>query len=356
MKDYYQILGISKSASKEEIKKAYRKLAHKYHPDKKDGDESKFKEVNEAYQILSDDEKRNQYDKFGRVFEGGQAGGGYEGFSQGFNGFDFDMSDLGDIFEEAFGFSSARKTRDVRRGKNIEIDLELSLQETLKGQKRKFSIRKFIVCSRCEGSGAEPGTARNQCFSCRGSGKVQEIKRTILGSFTKVTVCPECSGEGQKPENPCNVCKGEGRVKREEEIEVFIPAGIDTNQVIKVAGKGDAGKKGGKNGDLYIRIFVKQDSVFQRKGDDLFMNLFINFSKAVLGGEEKIKTIDNKNIFIKIPSGIESGKILKISGKGIPHFSGFGKGDLYVKVIIRIPKKLTKNQKELLRDMERQGL
>ncbi len=357
MKDYYQILGVSRGASKEEIKKAYRKLAHKYHPDKKDGDEMKFKEVNEAYQILSDDNKRTQYDQFGRTFETGQPGGGF-GFdgSQGFGGFDFDLGDLGDIFGEAFGFSAPGKTKDVRRGKNIELDIEIPLESTLKGQKRKFSIRKFVSCSRCDGVGAEPGTARNQCSSCRGTGKVQEIKKTFFGSFTRVGTCPECSGEGQKPEKPCNVCRGEGRVKKEEEIEIFIPAGVDSNQVIKVSEKGDAGKKGGRSGDLYIRIMVKRHPVFQRKGDNLFMNLPVNFSMAALGGEEKIKTIDGGNISIKIPSGTESGKILRISSKGIPHFSGFGRGDLYVELTIDTPKKLTKKQKELLEELKKEGI
>jgi molecular chaperone DnaJ len=351
-KDYYQILGVSKKASKEEIKKAYRSLAHKYHPDKKDGNEAKFKEVNEAYQILSDDSKRNQYDNFGQTFNEGQPGAGF----QGFQGFDFDMSDLGDIFEEAFGFHSTRKASERKKGKNIEVDLEIPLEDTLKGGKKKFRIKKFSVCSRCQGEGAEPGTPKNQCFSCRGTGKVQEIRRTVFGSFTQTAVCPECQGEGQKPEKPCNVCSGEGRVKQEEEIEVFVPAGVDTNQVISVSGKGNAGRKKGRSGDLYIRIFVKKHPFFQRKGDDLLVDVPINFSQAVLGGEEKVQTIDGKNIIVKIPSGIESGKVLRISGKGITRFSGFGKGDLYVQLKVKVPKSLTKEQKELLKELQKSGL
>ena len=364
MKDYYQILGIAKGASKEEVKKAYRKLAHKYHPDKKGGDEAKFKEVNEAYQTLSDDSKRSQYDKFGRVFEGGQAPGaghGFEGFqSWGFDqgaGFDFDMGDLGDIFEGAFGFSSSRNRKeDLRKGKSIEVSLEISLEDTLKGVKKDFLIKKFVSCSRCDGVGAEPGTKRNQCLSCRGTGKVQEIKRTFFGSFTNIATCPECDGEGQKPEKPCNVCSGEGRIKKEEKVEVFIPAGIDTNQVIKASGKGHAGKKGGQAGDLYIRVFVKKHRVFERKGDDLLMKLPIKISDALLGGQAKIKTIDGKDISVKIPAGTESGKVLRVSGKGIPRFSAFGRGDLYIRLIIDVSKKLTKKQKDLLKSLQEEGL
>jgi len=344
-KDYYQILGVPKEASQEEIKKAYRKLAHKYHPDKKGGDEAKFKEVNEAYQVLSDDSKRNQYDNFGKTFDGSQ-----------FQGFDFDLGDIGDIFEQAFGFNYQANTKDNRRGKDIEVDLEIPLEETLKGEKKEFSIRKFVSCFRCQGEGAEPGTAKNQCFACRGTGRVQEMKRTVFGSFTRATTCPECNGEGQKPEKPCNVCSGEGRIKEEEKIEVFIPAGVDTNQVIKVSGKGNSGKRKGHAGNLYVRIIVKKHPVFERKGDDLLVERLISFSKAALGGEEKIKTIDGKNIVVKIPSGTQSGKVLRISGKGIPRFSGFGRGDLYIELVVKTPKDLTKEQKELLRELERKGL
>ena len=258
MADYYQILGISKGSSQDDIKKAYRKLAHKYHPDK-GGDEKKFKEINEAYQILSDKEKRGQYDRFGRVFEGGS--GSNQGFdfgsfgNQGFD-FDFDFGDLGEVMEDFFGFGGPKGKRDVKKGRDIEIELTLPLEEILRGREKEISLEKFVACSRCQGVGAEPGTQVRECFSCRGSGQVQQIKRTPFGSFTRVTVCPECGGEGFKPEKPCNVCRGEGRIKKEEKIRIFVPAGVDTNQVIKIEGKGEAGKRGGKAGDLYIRIFV----------------------------------------------------------------------------------------------------
>lgn len=353
--DYYQVLGVAKGASQEEIKKAYRKLAHKYHPDK-GGDEKKFKEVNEAYQTLSDEEKKSQYDRFGRTFEGeGQPGAGF-GFGSGkFGGQEFDLGDLGEMFEDFFGFRAKRK-KDLKRGKDIEVNIEIPLEAVLKGEKKKISLYKMVSCSRCQGKGAEPGSKINECFSCRGQGEVQQIKKTFLGSITQWIPCPECKGEGQKPEKPCNVCKGNGRIKGDEKLEILIPAGVDTNQILRMDGKGEAGKRGGKPGDLYIRIFVKEHPVFQRRGDDLYIQKHISFSQAALGDEIKMPTLEGKNILLKVPAGTESGKILRISGKGIPHFSGFGKGNLFVNLIIETPKKLTKKQKELLKELKTEGL
>jgi molecular chaperone DnaJ len=359
MKDYYQILGISRSASEDEIKKAYRKLAHKYHPDK-GGDEKKFKEINEAYQILSNKEKKAQYDRFGRVFEEGA--GAYPGFDFGFNwgrfgeGLDFDLGDLSELMEDFFGFGAPKRKKDLKRGKNIEVEIEIPLEETLKGKEKEITLEKFIFCSRCQGIGAEPGTSVKECFSCRGTGQVQQIKRMPFGSFTRVTTCPECGGEGFRPEKLCNVCKGEGRTKGEEKIKIFIPAGVDTNQLIKVEGKGEAGRKTGEPGDLYVRIFVKKHSIFERKGDDLYITVPISFSQAALGDEVGVSTIEGKKIILKIPSGTESGKVLRISGKGIPHFSGYGKGDMYVEFLVRTPEKLTKKQKELLKKLKEEGM
>ena len=364
-RDYYQILGISRDASSEEIKKAYYKLAHQYHPDKGTGDEKKFKEINEAYQVLSNKEKRAQYDRFGRVFEGG-AGGFEPGFdfqwSWGRPDIDFenifgtDFGDLGEMMEDFFGFGASRKKKDIKKGKNIEAELEINLEETLKGKEKEVLISKYISCSRCQGSGAEPGTKTKECFSCRGSGQVQQIRRTPLGSFTRVVTCPECGGEGSRPEKPCNVCKGEGRMKGEEKIKIFIPAGVDTNQIIKVEGKGEAGRKGGKAGDLYVRIFVKSHPVFKREGDDLYTVSPVSFSQAALGDEVEISTLEGTKILLKVPAGTESGKVLRISGKGIPHFSGSGRGDLYVELRVKTPKKLTKKQKELLEKLKQEGV
>ena len=214
----------------------------------------------------------------------------------------------------------------------------------------------MLVCSRCQGRGAEPGTRVNECFACRGTGEVQQIERTMFGTMTGWTPCPECHGEGQKPQKPCNVCGGEGRIKGEEEIQLFIPAGIDTNQIIKIKGKGDAGKKGGKPGDLYARIFVQKHPVFERRGDDLYVQTPISFSQAVLSDKVEVQTLDGNKILLKIPSGTESGKILRIPGKGVPRFSGYGIGNLYVELVIRTPKTLTKAQKELLKKLKEQGL
>jgi len=367
MKDYYEILGIARNASADEIKKAYYKLAHKYHPDK-GGDESKFKEINEAYQVLSDSDKRAQYDQFGRVFEGSPTGGGQQGGFGGFPGgnpppgfdFEFGFDNLGDIFEEMFGFGSpqqqSRKKQDLKRGKDIEIDMEIPLEDVLKTSEKKINIEKYASCDRCQGTGAEPGSQVEECFSCRGTGQVQQIKKSVFGSFTKYTVCPECKGEGYKPKKPCNVCKGEGRVKEEEEIKISVPAGVDTNQVIRLEGKGEVGRRGGKPGDLYIRIFVKDHPSFKRKGDDLYLVLPISFSQAVLGGEVEVQTLGGKNIVLKVAAGSESGKILRISSKGLPHFSGYGFGNLYVILEIKTPKKVSKKQKEILEKLRQEGL
>lgn len=370
-KDYYQILGVPRNASAEEIKRAYRKLAHKYHPDK-GGTEEKFREINEAYQVLSDEGKRSQYDKFGRVFEG--TPGGEPGFDFQWAwgkpgmGFDFsqskdfesvfggDFGDLGEIMEEMFGFGAPRRRKNFKRGRDIEVELEISLEDTIKGREKTVTLYKYITCSRCQGSGAEPGTKTNECFSCRGTGQVQQIKKTFFGSFTRYAVCPECGGEGYRPEKSCNVCRGEGRVKSEEAIKIFIPAGVDTNQIIKTAGKGEAGKRGGKPGDLYIRIFIKKHPVFTRKGDDLYISVPISFSQASLGDEIEVPTLEGPKIFLTVPSGTESGKILRISGKGVPRFTGYGRGNLYVQLQIKTPKKVNKRQKELLEKMKEEGL
>lgn len=363
-KDYYQILGITRQASADEIRKAYHKLAHKHHPDK-GGDEKKFKEINEAYQVLSDKEKRNQYDSFGHVFEGAPGAAGWDfGFGPGFDfesmrgkfGENFDFSDLGEMFEEMFGLGGIRRKKDLKKGKDIEIDIEVPLEAILKTQEKEISLYKMTVCSRCQGKGAEPGTPINECFSCRGTGEVQQIRKTIFGSITRMTVCPECGGEGQRPEKPCNVCQGEGRTRGEEKIKIFIPAGVDTNQIIKLEGKGEAGRKGGRPGDLYIYLFVKKHSLFKRKGDDLFISVPISFSQAALGEEIEVSTLEGKKILLKVPSGTESGKVLRISGKGIPHFSTYGRGSMYVELIVKTPKKLSKKQKELLEKLKEEGI
>ncbi len=354
MKDFYQILGVSKNASNEEIKKAYRKLAHQHHPDK-GGDEGKFKEINEAYQTLSNNEKRTQYDQFGKTFDNNE--GSNNNWAWGGSEENFDFDNLGDIFGDFFGFGRSSSTRsDLKKGKDIEVEIELPLESILKNQVKEFSLSKYVQCSRCQGTGAEPGSKIKECFTCRGTGQVQKVVRTPFGSFTTKSVCPECEGEGFSPEKACNVCKGAGRIKDQEKINVSIPAGVDTNQIIKIIGKGEAGRKKGKSGDLYIRIIIKKHSLFQREGDDLYLIKNVSFSQVALGDEIEIPTLESKNILLKIPSGVESGKVFRISGKGIPHFSGYGKGNFYVKIETKTPSKLSKRQKELFEQLKEEGL
>lgn len=365
MADYYEVLGVAKSATQDEIKRAFHKLAHKYHPDK-GGDERKFKEINEAYQVLSDQQKRAQYDQYGRVFENGQAGGNpFEG--QGFNwswgnrpqgeDIEFDFSNIGDVFEEFFGGQGRRASKkDAKRGKDIQVDIEIPLEKTLKEFAEKISISKQVACHRCGGNGAEPGTKIKECSACGGKGQVHQVKKTVFGSYTAMGPCPECKGEGTIPEKPCNVCRGEGRTKGEEVIEITIPAGIDANQVIKVEGKGEAGRKGAKAGNLFARIYIKKHPIFERKGDDLFSIADIAFSQAVMGDEIEIKSLEGTNLLVQIPQGTESGKILRISGKGIPHYGSYGRGNMYIELRIKTPKKITKEQRKLLDELRKEGL
>jgi len=347
MKDYYQILGIEKTATDEEIKKAYRKLAHQYHPDKKGGNESKFKEINEAYQVLGNKDKRKQYDSFGGAFEGG---GGFD-FSSFWGQQDFDFSDIFDSF-----FSGFQKKRDINKGRDLELLISINLEDALTGLEKTINLSKLVECERCSGKGAEPGTELKECAMCRGTGQVQQMKKTFLGTMTRTTTCPECKGQGRIPEKPCNVCKGKGRIKSEEEIQVSIPAGVDSGQVIEIPGKGEAGKRGGPSGNLYVKIKVNPHPLFERKGDDLFTEKEISFTQAALGDEVEIETLEGKKLFLKVPQGTDSGKVFKLSGKGIPRFSGWGRGSLFVQLNIETPKKLTRKQKELLKSLKKQGL
>lgn len=364
-KDYYQILGVEKNASPDDIKKAFRRLAHQHHPDK-GGESTKFKEINEAYQVLSNREKRDQYDRFGTTFDGAQAGGqgGWENMNWQWgngsnNGEGFDMGDMGgigDIMEEIFGFGQPQKKKNIKKGKDIQVDIEIPLEATLKNQEREILLAKDIVCARCYGTGAEPGSKAKECFTCRGTGEVQQIKRTPFGSFTSFTTCPECKGEGTKPEKVCNVCRGEGKIQGTETIKISIPAGMDSGQMIKISERGEAGKRGGRSGDLYVRIFVKQHNLFHRKGDDIFLTVNISLTQATLGDEIEISTLEGTKLLLNVSEGTDSGKVLKLSNKGIPHFSGNGRGNLYIELIAKTPKKLSRIQKELLEKLRQEGL
>ena len=364
-KNYYEILGVEKGANDEEIKKAYRKLAHQHHPDKQGGDEAKFKEVNEAYQVLSDKQKRAQYDQFGSTFDGagaGQGAGGFggfdfSGFGGGQGGFNFE-GDLGDIFGDIFG--EGRSSRAAReKGQDIAVDVELTLEDVLEGVEKEIKLYIASSCSKCGGNGSEPGSKFEKCTTCDGSGQIQKQKRTMLGVFSQSEICPECRGTGERPEKKCTKCGGDGRVKEEKSVKVKIPAGIAEGQTIRVSGKGEAGFRPGSGksefGDLYITAHIRKHSSFERRGDDLIYKLDVNFTQAALGDSVNVPTLKNK-IKLKIPSGIQSGKIVKVSGAGLPHLQGRGSGDMYISVQIKTPEKLSRKQKSLLEDLKKEGL
>jgi molecular chaperone DnaJ len=357
-KDYYEILGVPKGASKDELKKAFHKLAHKYHPDKNKGDDKKFKEVNEAYQTLSDEKKRAQYDQFGSAgpgfnqggFQGGQGGFGGFDFSQG--GVEFDMGDIGDIFGDFFGGGMRGGRQQVRRGRDISTELHISFSEAVFGVNRKILFTKQSHCDICKGNGAQPGSGMETCSKCNGQGQVHETRRSFLGAFSQVVTCGECSGSGKIPKEKCHSCKGVGVKRKEEEVEVGVPAGIKDGEMIRMTGMGEAVAKG-TAGDLYIRILVKPHHVFKRHGTDLIMTLDIKLTDALLGSTYPIETLDGK-IEMKIPEGINHGEVLRIRDKGVPH--GNKRGDLLVTVRIKLPTKLSKKAREEIEKLKEEGL
>ncbi len=354
-KDYYKVLGVEKNASKEDIKKAFRKLAHEFHPDKKGGNEGKFKEVNEAYGILSDDTKRAQYDAYGTA---GFSGAGGFNPNQGFGGFDFSgfqnaggvEFDLGDIFGEFFGGGGRTKNK---RGKDISIDISLSFEESVFGTKRTVVLNKSSSCESCTGSGAKRGTSLETCSTCNGKGKIQEIKRSIIGSFSAVRVCDVCHGSGKIPKEKCGTCHGTGINRRDQDIQISVPSGIEDGEVLRMSGQGEA-IQGGISGDLYIKIRVEPHPQFEKEGDNLIMDLHIKLSEALLGTTKDIKTLDG-TINLKIPEGINFFEVLRVRGKGIPHDSG-KRGDLLVRIIIDMPKKLSKDVKRIVEELNSKGV
>ncbi len=364
-KDYYDILGVSKNASQEEIKKAYYKLAHQYHPHK-GGDEKKMKEINEAYSVIGNPEKRSQYDRFGSTFEQAQRQGGFGGFG-GFrdfsdfaeafrssgsntNSFSFDFGDLGDIFGDFFGGSTRARTRTSSRtqGSDLELQLLLDFKEAVFGAEKTISLTKDIKCQKCNGSGAELGSKVLTCSTCGGTG---QVVKSIGFGIGFPSVCPECQGEGKKIEKECSHCRGIGIVRNTEEIKVKIPSGIDDGQTIRLAGRGQAGRRSGQAGDLYLRIKVKPDKIFKRDGYNIKTVMEISFQQAALGDKIEIETIDGQENF-KIPEGTQSGKIFTIKGKGVPHLQGKGRGDHLVEVIVKTPTKLTRRQRQLLEELD----
>ena len=360
-KDYYNILGVQKGATKDDIKKAFRKLAHQYHPDKQGGNEAKFKEINEAYQILSDDGKRATYDTYGSDFNGanmgGQPGGGFGGFDfsgfqqangqQGFNGMEFD---LGDIFGDFFGGGQRGR---IKRGRDISMDLEIPFAEAIFGTERKVLISKTMACSECHGTGGKPGTKMKKCETCNGQGKVHDAKRTMFGTFSSVRECGACVGKGEVPSEKCGKCHGAGAYKGQEEIKISVPAGISNGEVIRMSTKGEA-IPGGISGDLYIKIHCLPHVFLKREGVNLVMDLNIKLTDALLGAEYPIETLDGK-ISVKIPEGVSHGEILRVRGKGVP-VDKSRRGDFLIKLNIKFPKKLSSKAEKLVTELKKEGM
>ncbi|MEI7497715.1 MAG: molecular chaperone DnaJ [Candidatus Falkowbacteria bacterium] len=351
-KDYYNILGVDKGASAEEIKKAFRKKAHEYHPDKPHGDEAKFKEINEAYQTLSDVNKRAQYDRFGSNYEQAQQGGfgGFNGFNQGQGGVEFDMGDLSEMFGgfgDIFGFGGGRGKGRSQRGKDIEVTLSLKFEEAIFGTEKEIGLKKAVVCGHCHGNGAEPGSKIDTCQTCQGTGRVVRIQRTILGNVQTQSVCPDCHGEGKSYSQKCRQCGGNGVEHKVASINVKIPAGVDNGSVIKLVGQGEAGLHSGGMGDLYLHIRVETSKQFERRGDDILDRVEISMTQAALGAKIEVQTLEGV-ITLKIPEGTQSGKVFILRDRGVPRLKSKGRGDQLVTVVVKTPTNLSRHQRQLL--------
>ncbi len=344
-RDYYEILGVTKDASAEIIKKAYRKLALQFHPDRNPGDkqaEEQFKEAAEAYAVLSDDSKRAQYDQFGHSL-GGRGFQGFEGFEDSFRGFG-DV--FGDLFEDFFGGSRGGGRGQGRRGSDLEMAVEISLEEVLDGVEKHLEIPRRETCGECQGTGAEPGSKKVSCRDCGGRGEI----RMTQGFFTLRRTCPRCQGEGEKIEKPCAHCRGEGRVQKTRKLSIKIPGGIDSHSRLKVSGEGEAGHKGGTRGDFYVNVVIKPHSIFERRANDLYCEILVPFTIAALGGEVSVPTLKDESD-LKIPAGTPSGKIFKLKGNGLPTLgSSADHGDEYIRIEIEVPSKLSASQRRFLED------
>lgn len=351
-RDYYDILGVAKDASEAQMKSAFRKLAMQYHPDKNPGDkdaEAKFKEINEAYQVLSDAEKRAAYDRFGHAaFQQGGGGPGGPGFDGNFGDF------MSDIFDTFFGEGQRRGGRGpggAQRGADLRYNLEVSLEEAFKGKPANIKVPSSIACEPCSGTGATPGSKPKRCGTCGGVGRV----RASQGFFSIERTCPTCHGQGETIENPCKHCAGAGRVTRERQLSVNIPAGVEDGTRIRLAGEGEAGTRGGPQGDLYIFVSVKPHAIFQRDGSDLFCRVPLPFVTAALGGEIEVPNLDGAKSKVTVPAGTQTGKQFRLKGKGMPVLRQREVGDLYIQVVLETPQALTKRQRELLQEFEKES-
>ncbi|MSU74681.1 molecular chaperone DnaJ [Candidatus Kaiserbacteria bacterium] len=361
-KDYYNVLGVDKKASPDDIKKAFRKLAHKYHPDKGGTDETKFKEITEAYSILSDDKKRREYDAYGQAFPGGRPSGGQGGQGNPFGGFDFSgfqqgfggqgaEFDFGDIFGDIF--SGGRGQSRTPRGRDISIDLEISFKDAVFGTSRSVLIGKVSTCSLCRGTGAKSGTELEGCKTCNGSGKIHETRNSILGQFSSVRACTICEGTGKIPKEKCTECKGHGVHRKQEEIKINIPAGIDHGEMIRLQAQGEA-IKAGVAGDLYVKVHVKPHATFRRDGAHLIMDLPVKLTDALLGTTVSIESLEGKTLEVKIPIMKRAEELLRVAGKGIPVDGG--RGDLIIRLEVALPHKLSGNAKKSIEQLKTEGL
>jgi len=345
-RDYYEILGIARTASKDEIKKAYRRLARQYHPDvsKEVNADEMFKEVSEAYEVLSDDQKRTAYDRFGHAGVHGAGSGGFQ---------DFGFGGVADIFEEFFGagFGNSRRRRGgPRRGADLRYDLKISFEESIFGTEREIEIRRPEICPTCNGIGAEPGTQPQRCSHCNGSGEVRRVQQSILGQFVNVATCPICRGEGEVITTPCSNCGGRKQVQQDRSLKVRIPAGIHSDQQIRLSGEGAPGSGGGPPGNLYVVVNVERHEIFQRRNDDILINLEINVAQAALGDEVVVPTVDG-DASLKIPAGTQSGTMFRLRDRGVPHLNSNGRGDQLVMTQVVVPTSLSERQKELFEEM-----
>lgn len=352
-KDYYDILGISKTASQDEIKKAFRKLAHQHHPDKKHGDEAKFKEINDAYGTLSDPEKRGRYDKFGMgandAGQGGPSGGPFGAGGFNMNDFQFQGSGFEDMFSDLFGGGRGFGQGGSRSqsGADIETDIEISFDEMVSGVRKTIRIRKPIVCAPCHGTGGAPGAKEETCSTCQGSGRVTKTVQSFLGTFSQAAVCPKCRGKGKWFSKECPTCKGAGKNMGEEEISFDVPAGIESGQTIALAQKGSAGENGMPAGDLFVTVHVRSHDSFERRGDNIVSPLAITFAQAALGDTVEVDTVHG-SVRMKIPAGTQPGEVFRIKGKGLKSVRGWGSGDHLVATRIEVPKKLSGEEKKLI--------
>lgn len=351
MPDYYNTLGIDEAASPEEVKKAYRKLAHRYHPDKDGGNEEKFKEINEAYQVLGDEQKRAQYDRFGSTFERGSPFGGFSS-----EGFQFNMDDLGGfggIFETFFGGQGFRQTRSRVRGSDVAVDVEITFAESASGTKQDITHRVFVTCTHCRGNGAEPGTPIKTCARCQGQGVIDSTRRTPFGVFTQRMICPTCHGEGKTVTTPCSVCQGGGRERQERTLTVEIPAGIADGQTIRISGKGEAPPRGGAAGDLLVTVHVQPHPTMRRDGDHIRSSVSIPFVDATLGTTLVVETLAGER-HLEILAGTQPGTEFRFENRGFPQLGRSQRGDHIVTVDVTIPRRLNRKQRQLLEEFRSQ--